>query len=243
MGGGTVRGEYLTTYWTNGTELTDESGAKFLVTYSAVATALTDMRSFQSSMPAGIEPAAVKAPTLRLTLIKESSISSITPRPDLTKSDWLALSSGHPTAHSMPALRSVALSNIKQVGLAAIMYTNDYDDVMPLGDDSATVAKELQPYTKNASIFKSINPAGGSLRYNTHLSRVSASSLERPAETILWFDSMAWPDGLHLVAYTDGHAKFIDEATWQQQRVTIDRRYPVVAPPTPPTKALKGKGH
>ncbi len=61
------------------------------------------------------------------------------------------------------AKTSVAVSNLKQSGLAVLMYTNDYDDSFPLswsddpsGDGLWTWQGKIQPYTKNWGIL--LNP-------------------------------------------------------------------------------------
>ncbi|MBC8064756.1 MAG: prepilin-type N-terminal cleavage/methylation domain-containing protein [Chlorobia bacterium] len=61
------------------------------------------------------------------------------------------------------AKKTASLSNIKQVGLANIMYAGDYDDVVPIAITYAPVyqtwSKNTNPYRKNWQMMWS--PAGG----------------------------------------------------------------------------------
>jgi prepilin-type N-terminal cleavage/methylation domain-containing protein/prepilin-type processing-associated H-X9-DG protein len=54
------------------------------------------------------------------------------------------------------ARQASCLSNMKQVGLAALMYTTDYDNVLPptLDNEPYVFTTRLQPYIKNRQIFK-----------------------------------------------------------------------------------------
>src|SRR5271165_5199863 len=74
------------------------------------------------------------------------------------------------------AKKTVCLSNVKQQGLATIMYSNDYDDSTPnMSADGVAVesymgSAALQPYVKNFGLFA--DPADpynmGSVQHNQH---------------------------------------------------------------------------
>ncbi len=55
------------------------------------------------------------------------------------------------------ARRSVCLSNLKQLGMATLMYAQDYDGVLPVeptnGNPHLGLTRALEPYTKNKDIF------------------------------------------------------------------------------------------
>ena len=79
------------------------------------------------------------------------------------------------------------------MGLAVLMYTQDYDEVYPTGDD---FANKLNPYAKDESIFQDFT-------YNqpaTALKDVSA-----PADTMMGY--VPGPGGRAIV-YADGHVKW-----------------------------------
>jgi hypothetical protein len=94
------------------------------------------------------------------------------------------------------AERSMLLSNAKQVGLAALMYASDMDDVLPGGGN---FQQDLMPYLKNETVMKNFvyTFAGGGL-----------AGVDKPAETEL--GHVLGPGG-RAVVYIDGHAKWIKD--------------------------------
>jgi hypothetical protein len=54
------------------------------------------------------------------------------------------------------AIKTVSLSNLKQLGTGLLMYSQDYDEVFPPMKTAAGVKKLLSPYIKDDSVF--INP-------------------------------------------------------------------------------------
>ena len=76
---------------------------------------------------------------------------------------------------------TVQLSNVKQSGLAAMMYSSDSDDLLPLvmnGDPNgwSTWQTDLQPYVKNWGIFYSplYAPPSGAQAYWEQLQYMGA---------------------------------------------------------------------
>lgn len=93
------------------------------------------------------------------------------------------------------AKRSELLTRVKQVGLAAIMYASDHDDVFP-GKD---VNELFMPYLKNSSMLAQFvwTYPGGPM-----------NDIRAPAETELGF--IPGPGG-RAVVYADGHAKWVPD--------------------------------
>ena len=91
------------------------------------------------------------------------------------------------------AIRSEVLSDVKQAGLALLMYSNDFDDMIP----SAGGLDALYPYVKDESILDNFNytPPG-----DLNLTRI-----ERPADTQIGY--IDGPGGRAIV-FSDGHAKW-----------------------------------
>lgn len=103
------------------------------------------------------------------------------------------------------ARRSSCQSNLKQVGLAVMQYTQDYDERMPpshanpRGDAYAytPTAQILNPYVKNSQLWQcpSSQSTAVSYGYNYYyLSRfsnaaVAVSSIQNVAQTVLMTDS------------------------------------------------------
>jgi len=88
------------------------------------------------------------------------------------------------------ARKAVALSNGKQIGLAVMMYSQDYDEMLP-GPEG--INDKITPYLKNTSVFDGFTYTfpGGPLK-----------DVTKPAETELgWVNG---PGGRAII-YVDGH--------------------------------------
>jgi hypothetical protein len=94
------------------------------------------------------------------------------------------------------AERAVAVSNAKQLGLAARMYAADYDEVLP-GPDG--IQDKLSPYLGSDSLFEGFTYTfGGS----------ALADIESPSQTVLGF--VIGPGG-RAVVYADGHARWAND--------------------------------
>jgi len=119
------------------------------------------------------------------------------------------------------------LSNVKQMGLALTMYSQDYDDRLPAG---ATWMGCINPYLKNERVFRCPALLGDDRNrfgyaFYSDLSEVNLSSVKAPANVWMVYDSteLEWnrsdsitsfPDpGRHQrfnsVGFANGHAKFL----------------------------------
>jgi prepilin-type processing-associated H-X9-DG protein len=94
------------------------------------------------------------------------------------------------------AQKAVAISNAKQAGLALLMYSQDYDETLPTGDDINT---KLAPYLKNTDPLDgfSYTYPGGKL-----------GDIANPSETVLGI--VSGPGG-HAIVYADGHVRWKDD--------------------------------
>lgn len=239
--------------WTRG-EKTTINGQTFLVCYKAEMPGfLLTMRS--PSLSGGTV-------VLELDLVKSDAIVEIQPSLGLNKDSFLedAKDAGltfadYPTpailqqsaqisnARADRAKQSVdqaaTLSNIKQLALGTLIYENDYDDLMPLAQSTAQVAKEIEPYIKTETVWKTLNPNGGRILFNTNLSAVNSSSIPDPAKTPMFFEQNAWPDGRRAVAYTDGHAKLEDQVAWQALQPLLHTKFPRGRVPATKVKPMR----
>jgi len=95
------------------------------------------------------------------------------------------------------AKRTTAMSNAKQVALAAIMFSADNDDRLPSNKEDTQ--KLLMPYLRNERVFDGFvyTFAGGFIQ-----------DVANPAGTELGHISM--PGG-RIVAYVDGHVKWVPD--------------------------------
>lgn len=239
--------------WTKG-ETIKSGDQEFLITYKI------DLDQFLIEGDTEAEPDFAKMP-LRLNLINLKSINTIAPLPELTKEKFIELLQGGPgggtpdmpmtsptTPEEQPATvgdaqmaakRTATLSNIKQVSLGMIMYTADYDDVLPYAQSTTTVKYVTMPYLKNTNVWKTENPEGGQIVFNMGVSGLNYSQIDSPAEVVLFYESKAWPDGRRAVAFTDGHCKFLTEQDFQAAMKRSKITLPRAAKPLPADYGVK----
>ncbi len=100
------------------------------------------------------------------------------------------------------AIRQTIMSNAKQIGLALMMYVQDYDETFPPAS-GVDVQAVLMPYLKNEGIF---NFPGTTFVYLLDAQRLQ--SVDRPAETMVAY--IQAPGG-RAVIWADGHVTWQDE--------------------------------
>ncbi len=127
------------------------------------------------------------------------------------------------------AQQATSESNLKQLALGIMQYTQDHDERLP---DADKWVDEIYPYVKSEAIFRDPSaPAGEkwSYAYNRTLSGVSLAKLDSPASTVMLFESntglknasdtgesIPLP-GRHQggtdFSYADGHVKWYADGT------------------------------
>jgi prepilin-type processing-associated H-X9-DG protein len=127
------------------------------------------------------------------------------------------------------AQRASSQSNMKQIALGIIQYTQDNDEHLP---DADKWVDEIMPYVKSEAIFRDPSaPAGEkwSYAFNRTLSRAPVAQLDSPASTVMLFESSkgtknasdtgeSVPNpGRHSggtdYALADGHVKWLADGT------------------------------
>lgn len=124
------------------------------------------------------------------------------------------------------AINTQCLSNLKQLGTAQIMYSQDYDEHFPLasqwGDLTESYVKDRERYR-----CPSVSDKGGfGYAMNSEMSRKKFDQITNHDQTLLLYDStnLSWnahdkvaslPDpyrhkDVNNVAYADGHAKGVE---------------------------------
>lgn len=140
------------------------------------------------------------------------------------------------------ALNTAAISNMKELGLASLIYANDYDGAFP---PKMATALEAKPYLRadsqakapgsdqaNDSIFVSMNPSGGVILGDPRLAGKDPESFADPAKVVMFYDERPWPNGRGLACYVDGHAKSQQTFAEVKQALRVD--------PIPLVKVSKG---
>lgn len=97
-------------------------------------------------------------------------------------------------------IRETVLSNAKQIGLALLMYVQDYDETFPPNTD---IQSALMPYLKNEWVF---NLPGTNFVYLMNLQTLA--SIDAPAQTMAGY--IQTPYG-RAVIWVDGHV------TWESE--------------------------
>ena len=111
---------------------------------------------------------------------------------------------------------SSSLSNIKQLGIAMLMYADDYGGWLP---SSSKWTQTITPYVRSAKPFRSpIDPTTQPVSYLMveRYSRASLSDIPNRAETPLLYEAeygapADWANGGINVLFADGHAKWMSQ--------------------------------
>ena len=109
-----------------------------------------------------------------------------------------------------------SLRNLKQIGTALMMYTQDYDERLPPLPNAAVAKRLLYPYLKNEALFR--EPRNGrAYGVNRALSGEKWSRFAKTAARVVVFYEVL-PDeyGGRNVTFLDGHVKWVGAATWAE---------------------------
>lgn len=124
-----------------------------------------------------------------------------------------------PVQFSYPNLATrmaCAVSNLKQVSIATLIYVADFDDLFPPDTSSVASAKPyLRTYVKNSEVFASTKPASPSFLGNGSLARQNATQIKEPDKLMLFFDSTPWESKVRLTSFVDSHVRSIKEEDYQ----------------------------
>lgn len=101
-----------------------------------------------------------------------------------------------------PEERELAVSNLKQIGLGLIQYTQDADEMFPPAEG---VDEAINPYIKSRSVF-----SVGTVHWVYHApEKLDLASMDAPAEYVM--GTIDLPCG-QVVLYGDGHVKEMPKA-------------------------------
>jgi len=206
-------------------ETTNVQGTKFLITYK-VSTPISSVQGLT-------EGHAV--PEMELVLVRMDTIRALAPKPDFDKNKLLALF-GPPNPNEpaqVSARKTSTLSNLKQTGTAMMIYLADNDDEIPYVQDTKSAFAVLQPYTKNTSVYRSLNP-GSEFRMNMAVAGVNQAAIEEPASTPMFYETQTWPDGTRGVVFCDSHAKMVSPDEWNNLQKYLTLKLKRNSKPLPP---------
>ncbi len=112
--------------------------------------------------------------------------------------------------------KQLTVVNAKQLSIGFMMYATDHDGWLPNAPSTTRYQQVVFPYCKNNNLWKSKNPAGGSLTFNSSVGGANLISLERPEGIAMIYDSKPWKDGSRVVGFVDGRALDVDQAKWKE---------------------------
>jgi hypothetical protein len=113
------------------------------------------------------------------------------------------------------ALNAASSSNLKQLALAALQYSQDVGEKFPPMQNADEMKRMLLPYVKNEAIF--VHPGTGEpYQPNAALSEKRLASVAEPASMVLFYEMSPGDDAHRGVAYVDGHVKRVSETEWPQ---------------------------
>ena len=108
-------------------------------------------------------------------------------------------------------------SNVKQIELGMLQYTQDHNDTFP--KSAAAYKDAVFPYIKEESVFHCPSDRGGSVDYslNTKLQGVSLDKIPHPNTVVAVYEGKnQTPDYRHngkaVIGFADGHVREVPEA-------------------------------
>ena len=194
----------LDQYYTHG-ETTTIGGETYLVAYR-YALKLSDLTGDNASAPPQIIPDTV----LSLSLINVRQIASLD-----GIQPFAPVTAAQADADAAKNAETQSLSNLKQIGLGLLQYTQDWDEHYPPMQSTEIAKNALQPYIKSDTVFQ--NPTTRKpYRPNTSLSHQPLASIQDPSTLMAYYDDGPNADGERGVLFADGHAKMVTEEEWRR---------------------------
>jgi prepilin-type processing-associated H-X9-DG protein len=208
------------TFYTQGKTVTI-SDQTFLVAYH-IQQAPLDLRALmRSNSPPTPKPITADT-TLSLCLINIRSIGVMN---DIQQFDLNNVVSSDKAAKSAlnadiqqqndEAQTEQTISNLKQLALAMLMYSQDHNEKFPPMKTSASVKKALMRYAKAETIFVDQRD-GQAFLPNPRISGKSLADIDAPASTVAFYDPVPDSLGKIYIAFADGHVKGVTSEEWEK---------------------------
>lgn len=126
-------------------------------------------------------------------------------------------------AFQVSSAQDTTRKNLKAVATATLMYSSDFDDVLPRPLETKSWFAAILPYCRSAKLFFSGNP-NSHLIPNLSVGGMVISKIKNPAKTVLLYDEKPWKDGSYLVAFCDGHVALVSARDWKILSKTLHFR-------------------
>ena len=174
-------------------------------------------------------------PEARLFLVNLDSVPEIGFAPPTCTLAGLKKLASSPDTAAFGDPRSKTLSNAKQLAVAYVILLADYDDVAPYVQGTDQLFRVMRPYLKTTEFTKTLNPKGRFL-YNMALAGANQNSLEKPMDTVVFYETEPWPDGKRVVAFADTHVRIVDADKWKTLQPSLNLKLKKVAKPMKPNQ-------
>lgn len=113
----------------------------------------------------------------------------------------------------LKARETSSVSNLKQIGLAIMMYSQDHDERLPNLLSLAKLQKVVAPYGVAATLL--MNPVDGKPYVtNVRLSGKKLAGIRSPAACVLVWETSVGRDGKRAALFADGHVARIPADRW-----------------------------
>lgn len=111
------------------------------------------------------------------------------------------------------AQRASCQSNLKQIGLATLQFTQDHQQRLPAGTSMSQWQTQLLPYTKSSTLFRCpAEPNADGYAVNPRLSAVSLAQLNAPERTVVMYEHKDRHLGGCNILFADGHVRWYRDA-------------------------------
>ncbi len=119
------------------------------------------------------------------------------------------------------ARETTSMSQLRQIAIAVQMYTQDNNGKLPPFDAYAHFTNAIDNYLGNNTAM--FHQPGTDAPYviNHALNGLKVSAITIPADTVVVYEAMPWPDGMRNVAFADGHVLLVTEAEWAKLKKTV----------------------
>lgn len=205
-----LTGGLQTTYYTKGETVT-LSGEVYLVTYHQKFT-LDPKMLFKSESDLPPPPELTPNTVLSLSLLNLRNVGSLGDIQAFSLQTAL-----NPPAPPAPDPATASVSNLKQIGLALIQYTQDSDEVLPPMKTADIAKAAILPYIKSDAVFYQ-PPTNIPYQPNTSLSHRALATFDSPTDMVVYYEAEPQSDGLRAVLFLDGHVKRLTDADWQRAK-------------------------
>ncbi len=201
------------TYYTKG-ETETLGGELYLIAYHQKLS--LDMAGMMRGGPSQgpVRPTLTPDTELSLCLLNLHTAGSLNDIQPFSLQEAL-LPPSPPPAPVMPSAAEASVSNLKQLGLGLIQYTQDNNETLPPMQNASAAKAALFPYIKSESIFEQ-PPSHTFYHPNASLSRRKLASFDSPATMVVYFETSPQADGRRAVLFLDGHVKRLEDPEWQQ---------------------------